>query len=96
MSRRGRLLGFGLAALLVLAGVLTAVLVKGVAGDALTIVLLSLGLGGAVLLGFYEIGLSEDRARALEDETRRRRQEARLRPDRPRPWQQRWSRRPRG
>jgi hypothetical protein len=47
-------------------------------GEVLTIVLLSLGLGGAVLLVFYEVGLSEDRERAKEQ-----RRPERQRPMRP-------------
>jgi len=47
-----------------------AALVHGLIGQLLTIVLLSVGLGGAVLLLFLEVGLSEDRDRA-QDEGRR-------------------------
>jgi hypothetical protein len=64
MTRRGRIWAWGSVAILVLAGVLCAALVNGVTGEVLTIVLLSLGLGGAMLLVFYEVGLSEDRERA--------------------------------
>jgi threonine/homoserine/homoserine lactone efflux protein len=73
VAPRSRILAFGAAAALVLAGILCAVLVSGLTGQLLTIVLLSLGLGGAVLLVFLEIGLSEDRdlARAERDRQRR-------------------------
>jgi hypothetical protein len=82
-------LAFGSAAALVIAGGLCAVLVGGVAGQVLTIVLLSAGLGGAVLLVFLEVGLSEDRERARDEERRRRRgmlplRRRRLLPRRPR------------
>jgi len=88
MARRTRILAFGSAATLVVAGSLCAALVRGLTGQLLTIVLLSLGLGGAMLLVFLEIGLSEDRDRAREDQLRRRRgaQRAprrRIRPKRP-------------
>jgi hypothetical protein len=66
MSRASRIRAFGATAVLVVAGVLCAVLVPGLLGQLLTTVLMSLGLGGAVLLVFLEVGLSEDRARELE------------------------------
>jgi hypothetical protein len=50
-----------------------AALVGGVTGTVLTIVLISAGLGGAVLLVFYEVGRSEDRELAKEKRKRRRR-----------------------
>jgi hypothetical protein len=74
VSPRSRILAFGCAAALVLAGGLCAALVGGVTGEVLTIVLMSAGLGGAVLLAFLEVGLSEDRERAMLEERRRRRQ----------------------
>ena len=93
MSRRSRLLAFGSAGALVLAGGLCAALVAGVAGEVLAAALLSVGLGGAVLLVFLEVGLSEDRERAHEDERERRRgsgpSDARRRP-----WLRRPPRRP--
>jgi hypothetical protein len=52
VTRRSRLLTFGSCAVLVLAGAACAALVDGLAGQLLTIVLLSLGLAGAVLLVF--------------------------------------------
>lgn len=71
MSPRWRILAFGSAAALVVAGALCAAFVGGVAGDVLTVALMSLGFGGAVLLVFLEIGLGEERQLA-EDERRRR------------------------
>jgi hypothetical protein len=56
--------------MLVLAGVVCAVLIGGSVGQLLTFVLVALGLGGAVLLVFYEVGLSEDHERAREAERR--------------------------
>jgi hypothetical protein len=61
VSSRSRKLGFGSAALLVLGGALCAVLVAGVVGEVLTFMLVSLGLCGALLLVFLEIGLGEER-----------------------------------
>jgi hypothetical protein len=66
MSTRARILSFGFAGFLVLAGSLSAALVSGLTGQLLALVLLSIGLGGAVLLVFLEVGLSEDHARARE------------------------------
>ena len=78
VSRRSRIASFGSAGILVIAGVLCAILVSGLIGQLLTLVLVSMGLGGAVLLVFLEVGLSEDRERAREAE--RRAQPARSRP----------------
>ena len=66
------MLAFGLAAVLVAAGALCLALVGGLTGEVLAIALMSAGLGGAVILVFLEVGLSEDRARA-RDELRSRR-----------------------
>jgi|SRR3977135_2549883 hypothetical protein len=68
MSRRSRILSFGSAGVLTLVGALCAVFVPGLIGQLLTFVLISFGLGGAVLLVFLEVGLSEDRERAREQE----------------------------
>jgi hypothetical protein len=72
MSRSSRIRAFGATAVLVVAGVLCAVLVPDLLGQLLTTVLMSLGLGGAVLLVFLEVGLSEDRALELERSQRER------------------------
>ena len=72
MGTRSRIATFGAAAVLVAAGVACATLVDGLAGRILTTGLLTVGLGGAVLLVFLEVGLSEDRALARDDERRRR------------------------
>lgn len=71
MSPRARILPFGSAGALVLAGIVCAVLVEGLTGELLTIVLISLGLGGAVLLVFLEIGLGEERDLARDEERKR-------------------------
>ena len=94
MSRRSRILSYGAAGVLVVAGALCAALVGGVAGTVLTIVLLSLGLGGAVVLFFLEVGLSEDQDRAREQE-RQARARRRLDPSKSRRLLPRRPRRPR-
>ena len=79
MPRRTRLVAFGSAGALVVAGLLCGVLVGGLAGQVLAIALISFGLGGALLLLFLEVGLSEDRDRAREDRDRAREERARRR-----------------
>jgi hypothetical protein len=59
----GSRLRFGAAALVVAAGLVFALALGGVAGDALGIGLIAVGLIALVSLVFYEIGLSEDRDR---------------------------------
>jgi hypothetical protein len=95
VTPRWRILAFGSAAALVIAGVLCAVLVAGVTGELLTIVLISLGLGGALLLVFLEIGLGEEQERAHEAELRRRTRQRRKLELRQRPRLRNWPRRPR-
>jgi cytochrome P450 len=73
VAGRPRVFAFGLAVVAVAAGVVCAASVSGVTGQAVAIALISLGLGGALLLAFLEVGLSEDRERARDDERRRRR-----------------------
>ena len=70
MAFRTRVLAFGSAGALVVAGAICAAVVPGLIGQLLTIVLMSLGFGGAVLLVFLEVGLSEDRERAREERER--------------------------
>jgi hypothetical protein len=71
VTTRTRAIAYGSAGTLVLAGVVCAIFVGGELGQLLTFVLGALGLGAAVLLVFYEVGLSEDRERAREAERRR-------------------------
>jgi uncharacterized membrane protein len=63
---------FGTAAVMTVAGVGAAV-AGGLVGQVFAIALITLGLGGALLLIFFEVGLSEDQARARDEERRRRR-----------------------
>lgn len=73
MSTRWRILLFGSAGAAVIAGGACAAFVGGVTGEVLTIVLISGGLAGGLLLVFLEIGLEEERDLAREEERRRRR-----------------------
>ena len=63
VTPHARVLAFGSAAALVVAGVISAVVVAGLTGEVLAIALITLGLGAVVLLLFLEVGLSEDRDR---------------------------------
>ena len=69
MSRRRRILAYGGAVAVTVAGFVSAAL-GGLAGEVVGIALVSLGIGGALILVFYEVGLSEDRARAEEEKRR--------------------------
>jgi hypothetical protein len=60
-----------------------AVLIRGLTSDVLAIALVSVGLGGALLLVCLEVGLSEDRARARDEKRRRERARRRLEARRP-------------
>jgi hypothetical protein len=73
-----RIVAFGSAAALVVAGGLCAGLVEGVTGEVLTIVLMSAGLAGGLLLVFLEIGLGEERDLARDEERRRKREKRAL------------------
>jgi small conductance mechanosensitive channel len=73
VAPRPRVLAFGSAAALVVAGSISALLVGGLTGEVLAIGLITLGLGAVVLLLFLEVGLSEERALATEEKRRRQR-----------------------
>jgi hypothetical protein len=94
VAPRLRILAFGSAAALVIAGGACAALVEGVAGEVLTIVLMSAGLAGGLLLVFLEVGLSEERELARDEERRRKRERQALDAHR-RPRLRHWPRRPR-
>ena len=70
MSTRARILGFGSAALLVVAGIVCAIFVPDGTGEVLILALMGTGLIVATSLAFLEVGLSEDRERARELERR--------------------------
>jgi hypothetical protein len=78
---------------MVLAGT-AAALVGGVVAEVIAIALITLGLGAALLLVFLEVGLSEDRELAREEEGRRRRAAEKATAHRPRAIRRRWRRRP--
>lgn len=67
MLPRSRLLAFGAAAVLAVAGLACAAFVPGVLGGALATALIGIGLVLATSLVFLEIGLSEDRDRELDE-----------------------------
>lgn len=73
MTKRARLLTYGsIVALFVLAG-LARLLIDGFGAAVASLTVMSLCLGAIVLLVFYEVGLSEDKARAEEEAARRER-----------------------
>jgi hypothetical protein len=84
VAPRARVLTFGSAAALVVAGSICAALVGGLTGEVLAIALITLGLGAVVLLLFLEVGLSEERELAREEKRRQRSNDRkrRLRPPR--------------
>jgi hypothetical protein len=84
VAPRARVLAFGSAAALVVAGSICGVLVGGLTGEVLAIALITLGLGGVVLLMFLEVGLSEERQLAREEKRPRQRPGDRERRFRPR------------
>jgi hypothetical protein len=89
VAPRLRVLTFGSAAALVVAGSICAAVVSGLTGEVLAIALITLGLGAAVLLTFLEVGLSEERELAREEKRRRQRATDRKRRLRPRRRQRR-------
>jgi hypothetical protein len=93
VTRVQRIRWYGSAVALMAVGVIGGFVVPGLVGDIIRLTLLTLGMGWILLLVFYEIGLSEDKARAKEDEERRRRQPEHGEPER-RPWLGRRPRRP--
>ena len=70
MQTRSRIVAYGAAAALTLGGIAAAV-AGGLVGQVLAIAGITFGLGGALLLLFYEVGLSEERD--IERQRRRRR-----------------------
>jgi uncharacterized membrane protein YhiD involved in acid resistance len=70
MTKRGRIVGFGSAALLVIAGAVGAAAFPGTVGQLIALVLIGLGFVLATSLVFLEVGLSEDRERAREQARR--------------------------
>jgi uncharacterized membrane protein len=93
VTPRSRVVAFSCTGVLVVAGALCAALVGGLTGELLALVLISIGLGGALLLVFLEIGLGEERDLEREQERRRERERRRI-VKRQRQWAPRWRRRP--
>jgi hypothetical protein len=75
MTKRTRILAFGFAAALVVAGAVAAAAVSGAFGQILAMGLIGLGFVLATSLAFLEVGLSEDRERTREEAARRARKE---------------------
>ena len=70
MTKRGRILSFGSAGFLVVAGIAGAVAFSGTFGQVLALVLIGFGFVLATGLVFLEVGLSEDKERAREQQRR--------------------------
>jgi hypothetical protein len=77
MSKRGRIVVYGAAVALVLAGSACGALVDGTIGTVLAMALLGSGLVILTGLVFMEVGLSEDREREQEQEQERERERER-------------------
>lgn len=93
MTRPQRIRAYGAAAGLAVIGVICGFAVPGLVGDIIRLTLITLGMGAVLLLVFYEIGLSEDKARARDEEERRKRGREYLDRER-RPWTSGRPRRP--
>lgn len=72
MTARSRVLTYGTAGALAIAGVACVAAFDGLVAEVAAIALITLGLGAVVLLLFFEVGLSEDRERAEEERRRER------------------------
>jgi uncharacterized membrane protein len=73
VSQRARIVLFGSAGVLVVAGGACAALVGGLTGEVLTVVLISGGLVAGLLLIFLDIGLGEEHDRARDEARGRKR-----------------------
>jgi uncharacterized membrane protein YfcA len=71
VASRPRVLAFGSAAALVVAGSICGAFVGGLTGEVLAIALITLGLGAVVLLMFLEVGLSEEQDLARKERSKR-------------------------
>jgi hypothetical protein len=72
VTRRARIAWFGSAAALIIAGIVCAVVIGGTTGQVVAMAAIGLGLVLALSLVFFEVGLSEEHARAREDRQRAR------------------------
>lgn len=82
MTARARIVAYGSAALLIVAGAVCIAVVAGTTGEVLATVLIGLGFVGITGLVFLEVGLSEDREREREARTGARRSPRLKRPRR--------------
>lgn len=73
MTPAARIASFGSAGLCIICGAICAAVIGGEAGQLLGMILIGLGLILATAFVFMEVGLSEDRERALEERARRER-----------------------
>jgi hypothetical protein len=73
MSPRARVLTYGAIVVLILLAGLSRLLINGFGAEVAALTVIALALGAIVLLVFYEVGLSEDKARAEEEAERARR-----------------------
>ena len=73
MTVRERIVAYGLALLLMMAGAVCVATVGGETGEVLALVLIGLGFVGITGLVFLEVGLSEDRERERASRARQRR-----------------------
>lgn len=72
MTARERIIAYGLALVLIVAGAVCAAAVGGETGEVMALVLIGLGFVGIVGLVFLEVGLSEDRERERAGRVRER------------------------
>jgi len=73
VTKRARVLTYGGIVVVILLAGLCRLLFNGFAVEVAALTVISLCLGAIVLLVFYEVGLSEDKARAKEEAERARR-----------------------
>jgi hypothetical protein len=71
VARRDRIRAYGSAVGVAVVGGLLGFVIPGLVGQIVRLSLITLAMGAVLLLVFYEIGLSEDKERAREEEERR-------------------------
>jgi hypothetical protein len=86
VDRRGRIRAYGGAVALMLVGVICGFAVPGLVGDIIRLTLLTVGFGAVILAVFYEIGMSEEKALAREQNEREQRQPKHEEPDERSSW----------
>jgi hypothetical protein len=80
---------YGAIAVVILLAGLSRVVINGFGAEVAALTVIALALGAIVLLVFYEVGLSEDKARAEEEAERARRRAGPVHRDRQPPSRQR-------